>query len=367
MNEAIAHGRTLVSGSGDSTRAADDAVVVVPIFGPNGLAIGAIYGVRSLHPSNQRSAIRPLEALWVQLVAEAVGAGIQRVTAETTAARTRLMFEQVFTPTLIDELLRNPDVLRPQKREITVLFCDLRDSTVLGQRLDPEPMYQLLSEVLERLTAKVTEAGGVIIDYYGDGLAAMWNAPHDQPDHAMLACRAAVAMVGQINAVNMSYQKLLGQPLRLGIGIHTDAAYVGNAGSSQRLKYGPRGHMVSLASRLENATKRIKTPILLSRNTRDQIKNLADVRQLCHAKLRGISAPVELFELRGLKADRQRQKLFHELESMETVLECLSGDALPDADFTLQQVALLDEFQPDHEEIVVNQVGSTRIVDLTRI
>lgn len=301
VDQALHAGQTVVAEFLPSNPNGDpDAVVVAPIFGPADRAIGAVYGVRSLRAGNQRNAIRPLEALWLQLVADAVGAGIQRLAAESQAARTRLMFEQAFSAKLVDELLCNPEILKPQKREISVLFCDLRDSTRLSNILTPEQMYQLLGDLLEHLTTQVTNSGGVIIDYYGDGLAAMWNAPHEQTDHALRACAAALNMIRQVDMLSRKYRSMIGQPLRLGIGIHTDVAYVGNAGSRQRLKYGPRGSMVSLASRLENLTKDIRPRVVISRGTQRKVAARARTRFLCQARLPGIVDPVEIHELQAV-------------------------------------------------------------------
>ena len=107
------------------------------------------------------------------------------------------------------------------------------------------------------LTAAVLDHDGLIIDYYGDGLAAMWNAPADQPEHPELACRAALAMIEALPAVGEKWAKVLPDELRIGVGVHTGVAQVGNAGSSRRAKYGPRGANVNLASRIEGATKAV--------------------------------------------------------------------------------------------------------------
>jgi hypothetical protein len=121
---------------------------------------------------------------------------------------------------------------------------------------------------------------------------------------------------------------------------------------------------------LENATKRLLTPILISRNTMEQIRGDADVHKLCQAKLRGISSPVELYELRGLNIDRQRQKLMHDIESMENVLRCLSVDALQDADQAWHSVKTLDELQQEIQNSGLEPEDGRpvpRIVDLTHI
>ena len=100
----------------------------------------------------------------------------------------------------------------------------------ISEQLGTQFTYQMLSEVLEYFTTRVIDNGGVIIDYYCDGLAAMWNAPQNQPDHALRACHSAIAMVSEINQLNQRWRERLHRPLRIGVGIHTDSALVGNAG-----------------------------------------------------------------------------------------------------------------------------------------
>ncbi len=373
VEQAMDGGQTLIRDAAQSVQVVDgESVVIAPVQGPKNRAVGAVYGVRSLRAGNQRSAIRPLEALWLQLVAEAVGAGMQRVAAESTAARTRLMFEQVFSVPLVDELLRNPDILRPQQREVSVLFCDLRDSTRLARLLHPDQMYQLLSEVLERLTCQVTESGGVILDYYGDGLAAMWNAPHDQKDHAVRACRAALNMISQVEELSRNYWPLIGRPLHLGIGVHTDLAYVGNAGSRQRLKYGPRGSMVTLASRLENVAKLIEPRIIISRNTRDRAKGHVEARFLCAARLRGIPEAVEIYELQAVGLKGHTQNTMSLPGNGHDIMDECAQEVRHDADVATRELAMLAEIREVAECSGLDQSGltagqPTRVVDLTRI
>jgi adenylate cyclase len=176
------------------------------------------------------------------------------------------------------------------------LFADLRDFTQLCQRLDTEQSYQILNDVMDCLTDAVLAQQGTIIDYYGDGLAAMWNAPTPQADHALRAAHAARAMVDNIPAVSHRWSSQLPGELALGVGIHTGRAVVGNIGSSQHLKYGPRGATVNLASRIEASTKTLGMPVIVSTATHQQLAGVASVR-LCQAQLKGIADVVDLYAL----------------------------------------------------------------------
>jgi adenylate cyclase len=125
----------------------------------------------------------------------------------------------------------------------------------------------------------------------------MWNAPADQPDHASKACRAALAMLGDLPALDSEWHQRLGCPLKLGVGLNTGAALVGNTGSTQKFKYGPLGHAVNLASRVEGATKHFAAPLLVTGTTRQQLGPEFACRRLRKVRVVNISEPVTLFEL----------------------------------------------------------------------
>ena len=274
-----------------------EAVAASPIFNNRDEVVGAVYGVRSPGLKNQRVGVRHLEAQLVQLLAETMTVGLERQRREAEAARTRILLEQAFSPELASQLQRNPELLEGHEREITVLFSDLRGFFEISERLGPHETYRFLGDVMNRLTESIMSASGVIIDYYGDGLAAMWNAPTDQYNHAELACRAAHAMLEELPAINAAWREALGQDLALGIGIHTGLARVGNAGTQRRIKYGPRGATVNLASRVEGATKRLGVPLLITEQTRRLLPPSIFTRRCLRAQLSGAASPVDLYEV----------------------------------------------------------------------
>ncbi len=150
---------------------------------------------------------------------------------------------------------------------------------------------------MDRLTDVVLEGGGSILDYYGDGLAAFWNAPLDQPDHAAAACATALRMLEEIAAASLDWQSLTERPLVGAAGIHTGLATVGNAGSRRRMKYGPRGAVVNLASRLEGAAKKFDLPVVISSATADRVGNRFQPFRVGRSKLAGIREALDLYSL----------------------------------------------------------------------
>lgn len=272
-----------------------EAAVVSPIFGLHDEVIGALYGVRQMESLVDRGAIRPLEAEVVQLLAAAIGANLARASAN----RTRVQFEQFFSPELARELERDPALLEGRKQEVTVLFSDLRGFSTLAERLGPQHTCRLLRDLMERFSERIAEQGGVIVDYIGDGILAMWNAPAPQQDHAARACRAALAMLAELPALSDRWRDQVGGPLHIGIGLNTGEAQVGNTGSSRKFKYGPLGHTVNVASRVQNATKDLRLPLLITASTHDQLQGAFATRRLGRVRVVGLTGPVMLYELHG--------------------------------------------------------------------
>lgn len=275
-----------------------EALVASPIFDEQEAVIGIVYGSRDMRTADEnKGGIEPLEAQFVQLLAGAVSAGLARMSREAEAARNRVQFEQFFSPELARALECDTGVLAAKERELTLLFTDLRGFSKISERIGASETYNLLSDILDKLTNQVMDHGGVVIDYYGDGLAAMWNAPTDMQQHADHAVEAALAMINELPAINTQWAERLGGIIRLGIGIHTGRAQVGNSGSKRRMKYGPRGHAVNLTSRVEAATKVFGVTCLLTAATRQQLKMDFPLRRICKARLTGMTEAVDLFEI----------------------------------------------------------------------
>jgi adenylate cyclase len=185
----------------------------------------------------------------------------------------------------------------------------------MSEVLSPRDVSALVVDVMEALSVCVLEQRGVIVDYIGDAILAMWNAPATQPDHATRASRAALAMRATMPAAVASWREKIGKPLNVTIGLATGPVQVGNIGSRRRFKYGPLGHTVNLASRMQGATKQLGVPILLAGATRERLDGDFAVRRLCTLRFVGIDGGVDTFELFGETAPEEwhaRRKLYEE-------------------------------------------------------
>jgi len=273
------------------------SVVAAPILDPHGEVIGALYGDRRQNDPTRDRPVTKFEAMLIELLAGGVAAGLARVEQEQAALRSRVQFEQFFTPQLASQLAAHPDLLQGRAAEVTVLFCDIRGFSRISGRLDPAQTVAWVSNVMEELSECVLAQQGVLVDFIGDELIAMWGAPEQQPDHARLACRAALDMLGRLPSLNARWQAKLGEPMGLGIGLNTGVAQVGNTGSTRKLKYGPLGHHVNLASRVQGACKYLKAALLITEATRQRLDDSFVGRRLCRVRVVNIEQPVALFEL----------------------------------------------------------------------
>jgi adenylate cyclase len=301
LDELHTSGQTLFHGSSDDDSVNEPAIVVSPLRNVAGDLVGAVYGYRSVRKGNSRRTIRYLEAHMIELLAGAVSEAIARIEREAETDRRRVLLEQVAAISQNQSTCR----IATEEREVTLLFADLRNSTEISAELEPNQTYELLSQVMECLTAAVIDHDGLIIDYYGDGLAAMWNAPADQNDHPELACRAALRMLQTLPAISGDWIDVLHRELQIGIGIHTGTAHVGNTGSRRRSKYGPRGTTVNLTSRVETATKQIDVPLLATSATAKRLSNRFATHRVCRARMPGFAQPVELYAVCAATSDEQ--------------------------------------------------------------
>jgi adenylate cyclase len=284
-----------------------DAVVAAPLLDRSGAVIGVLYGDRRHAGSTTGEPISRVEAMLVELLAGTVAAGLARLEQEQKALATQVMFEQFFTPELARRLLDEPDLLKGRDTEVTSLFCDVRGFSRISERLGPEATMEWMADVMSELSACVRQHQGVLVDYVGDEVTAMWGAPGYQPDHAQRGCRAALDMLAKLPMLDERWQARIKEPLAFGIGINTGVARVGNTGSRHKFKYGPLGNTVNLASRVQGATKHLKCPLLITGTTEAKLDDTFARRRLGRVRVVNIEAPVDLYELAA--PDRPRWAL----------------------------------------------------------
>ncbi len=242
----------------------------------------------------------------VAFVAVAFGQAAFDYTEERRQKRQiTLAFAQYISPDLVKRLSNDPSQLKlgGERRTLTVLFSDVRGFTTIAETMkdDPEQLTTLINRLLTPLSDVVMDHGGTIDKYMGDCIMAFWNAPLDDPDHALHAVKASIAMQDAIGTLNRELEReavASGRPLhilKMGVGINTGECIVGNMGSTRRFDYSCLGDSVNLASRLEGASKNYGVALLLGEETARLVSDHYAVVELDRIIVKGRTVPSPIF------------------------------------------------------------------------
>ncbi|TAX77311.1 adenylate/guanylate cyclase domain-containing protein [Rhizobium ruizarguesonis] len=214
-------------------------------------------------------------------------------------------FAQYISPDLVKRLSNDPSQLKlgGERRTLSVLFSDVRGFTTIAETLkdEPEQLTGLINRLLTPLSDVVMDHGGTIDKYMGDCIMAFWNAPLDDPDHALHAVKASLAMQAAISSLNGELEREAaargGGPhvLKMGVGINTGECIVGNMGSTRRFDYSCLGDSVNLASRLEGASKNYGVALLLGEETARLVAGTYTVIELDRIIVKGRTVPSPVY------------------------------------------------------------------------
>lgn len=228
---------------------------------------------------------------------------------EGEARKVRATFQRYVTPEVVDALLSQPDAaeLKGGRREVTVLFADLRGFTAFAERMPPERVVQVLNQYLSAMAEAVLLRGGMVDKFLGDGLMALFGAPLPDEQHADAAVRAALDALRRAKELARRAGDDPSSPgLSVGIGIHTGEVIVGSIGSPKRLEYTAVGDTVNVASRLQELAA--PGSVVLSQRAVEalspELRALAE--PLPPAAIRGRSEPVALFRITLPEGDGSR-------------------------------------------------------------
>jgi len=229
---------------------------------------------------------------------------LRRLTSEERSrARLRKYFASYAPPEVVDDLDAGimEDKMAGIEDEITVLFSDIRGFTSIGSTMEARRLVRMLNLYFTAMTEVVFDFGGTVDKFIGDGLLVLYNALSEQPDHARRAVFTAIEMIERVERLNKEWADEDFPEIRIGVGVHTGNAVVGNLGPEIRMDYTAIGSTVSLASRVEGLNKDLKTQILITEDTLKQLEGLVEVRPMGPIDVRGIPEPVEIYEVLGFK------------------------------------------------------------------
>jgi len=238
----------------------------------------------------------PLISLILSAVAvEAIAFNLQ----EKSGKFMRGAFSNYLSGDLLDQLIENPEALAlgGEKKELSILFSDIRGFTTMSESMDPVSLIKLLNRYFTPMTNAVIDNGGMLDKYIGDAVMAFFNAPVSIEKHADASCTSALQMIEQLDILN---EKLISDgidPIYIGIGINTAEVVVGNMGSDTRFNYTVIGDGVNLASRVEGLTKNYGVNILITEFTVEKISDTFIYRKIEPVKVKGKDEAVLLYEL----------------------------------------------------------------------
>ena len=221
------------------------------------------------------------------------------IVEEREKRKIRGAFSFYVTPSVVNEMLKNPDKLKlgGDKKELSVLFSDIRGFTTLAEEMEPEALVNLLNEYLTEMTDIVFEFDGLLDKYIGDAVMAVWGAPLEQTDHPERACRTALKMLDRLTKMQQQWEAEGTPRLDIGIGVNTGPMVVGNMGSERRFDYTVMGDSVNLASRLEGINKEYGTQVVISEFTYERVKDDFFCRELDAVRVKGRAKPAKIYEL----------------------------------------------------------------------
>jgi len=215
--------------------------------------------------------------------------------------RIKQLFGRYVSKSVFDQLQANPAMaqLGGTRREMTVLFSDIRGFTAASENAAPESVVAQLNEYFTVMVRVLHAHRGTLDKFVGDMVMGLFGAPVDDPQHAEHAVAAAREMVRELARLNARWAAEGRAPLDIGIGINSGEMIAGNIGSEAIMSYTVIGDAVNLASRLESLNKDFHTRIIISDRTRKQLIRSDDVTPLGDVTVKGRTQPVSIFEVRA--------------------------------------------------------------------
>jgi adenylate cyclase len=235
------------------------------------------------------------------------------LTEERKAKELKKMFSHYVSPKIVEELLKNPELakLGGYRREITVLFSDVRGFTTFSEQRKPEEVVEHLNEYLHEMTDIIFKWDGTLDKFVGDEIMAFWGAPLEQPNHAELAVKCALNMSDRLEELQAKWRAEGKYPLDNGIGINTGDVLVGNIGSAdKKMDYTIIGDHVNLGARVETLTRKYDSRVLITEFTMEKIRYLidegklyrVDMKEMDTVKVKGKDIPVRIFGIHSTHA-----------------------------------------------------------------
>ncbi len=211
----------------------------------------------------------------------------------------RGVFRRYVNDTVIEEILESSDglSLQGEKKEVSVLFADIRNFTSRSEGISAEKLVSLLNRYFEGMVKAIESNGGIIDKFIGDGIMALFGAPLADKDAPLNAVRAALGMLAALESLNRELVEEGLEPIGIGVGVHTGQAVIGNVGSPERMEYTAIGDVVNTASRIESLTRKLDADILISADTFKAVGGAVRTEHRGSEQVKGKAQLVEIYQV----------------------------------------------------------------------
>jgi len=256
------------------------------------------------------------------------------------------MFGQYVPPELVTQMSDSPEhalSFDGDRRDMTVLFADIRNFTSISEGMEPAELKDMLNRYFTPMTKIIFDNKGTIDKYIGDLVMAFWGAPLSDPDHSVNALTAAIEMLEETDRLQSKFAAMGYPDIQIGIGLNSGDMNVGNMGSEYRRSYTVLGDNVNLGSRVEGLTKFYGAKLLVGENTYHRCQDQYEFCTVDKVLVKGKEEPVTLYEPLGKTGEVDPETLF-EMESYEEALEAYYQGYWEDAH---RQFFILSKLNPD--------------------
>jgi adenylate cyclase len=254
-------------------------------------------------------------------------------------------FSHYVSPAVVQQIAASPDKLTlvGEEKEVSILFCDIRDFTTISETLLPTQVSEILKVYFTPMTRTILAHMGTMDKFIGDAVMAFWNAPLDTAAHQRLAVRTALEMLERLVELNPGLVRDFGVEIKVGIGLHCGSVRVGNMGSEDLFDYTIIGDSVNLASRIEGLTKSYGLPLLVTDSIRSACGDEFFFLELDTVRVKGRSEPVTVY---APYSGETARKIAEELEAFTKGLGLYKEE---DFDAAARLFSRLCEAHPGHK------------------
>jgi adenylate cyclase len=300
--------------------------------------------------------------------------GFLYVTTDREKKFVQRAFGQYLAPALLAKLVHAPSLMRlgGESKPLTILFMDVRDFTPISEGLTPVELVEFMNHLLSPLSEAIQSEMGTIDKYIGDSIMAFWNAPVDIPDHQVRACRAVLKMRAALADLNardaFGFSKRELEPVKIGMGLHTGEACVGNMGSERRFNYTAMGDVVNTSARIESSCKEAGSDIVVSEDIVLAVPRFAFL-EAGFLPLKGKAKPVKLFAMVGDEAKANSPEFIELSRRHVELVQAIAERRVADANKALAHCralggATLSNFYSRFEEQIADLSPAARLAQV---